>query len=344
MPPRGLKIKEVWFHIIGWLVFFLLPIGFALPKIEGTLTLVFISRLLLGMIVFYANYLVLIPQLLLKKKIFLYIFVSISFLILVNVIHFQYTFIPRFQVVPEFINRSERGIMFKSVRYFVPGMVMFAFFLLGGTVGLVKNFYQRDKIFKEREIEKTLTELQFLKNQLNPHFLFNSLNSIYSLVRNKSQQAPEAVITLSELMRYMLYEANEKKLPLSKEIDYIKNYITLQRLRLLNSECVTLLIKGDYEGKKIYPLLLISYIENAFKYGTDFKGNTDIAIVIEIIDEKLSFKVNNIIGTYSKDEKSSGIGLDNIKNRLELLYPDLHTLTINKEDGRYFVNLELILA
>ncbi|GAA4276374.1 hypothetical protein GCM10022259_10980 [Aquimarina mytili] len=206
------------------------------------------------------------------------------------------------------------------------------------------DFYKRDKLSKETDAQRTKTELQFLKAQLNPHFLFNSLNSVYSLVRTKSNNASEAVLTLSELMRYMLYEANQEIVPLIKETEYIKNYVALQRLRLSNSEDVRLSIKGEYEKKKIYPLLLISFIENAFKYGTDFKGVTDIEIKIRVNQNKLTFNVNNIIGVYRKNIDSSGVGLTNIKNRLELLYPDLHTLEIKEENDRYIVDLTLILA
>ncbi|GAA4274510.1 hypothetical protein GCM10022258_38060 [Aquimarina gracilis] len=231
----------------------------------------------------------------------------------------------------------------KDMRYAMRGVFLFAFFLLGGIFCLMVDFYKRDKLSKETEAQRTETELQFLKAQLNPHFLFNSLNSVYSLVRNKSNDAPEAVLTLSELMRYMLYEANQEIVPLIKEIEYIKNYVSLQRLRLSNSEDVKLSIKGEYEKKKIYPLLLISFIENAFKYGTDFKGVTDINIRIEVIENTLKFNVSNIIGVYRKNKSNSGVGLTNIKNRLELLYPDLHTLGIKEDNGRYMVDLILIL-
>ncbi len=274
-----------------------------------------------------------------------YIILSILLLLLINLI---LTNAPQMRGLGDFnrmVSFRERiPPPVRQARYFIPIVITFAFFLLGGTIALVKDLYRRDKLAKQREIQKTETELRLLKNQLNPHFLFNSLNSIYSLVRNKSAEAPEAVITLSELMRYMLYEAKEEKVSLSKEVNYIKNYIALQRLRLSNSEHVTLVIKGNYEKRKIYPLLLISFIENAFKYGTDFKGVTDIAISIEIVGDKLMFRVNNFLGNYKKDEKSSGIGLTNIKSRLELLYPHSHSLNISKDNKRYFVDLELILS
>ncbi len=344
MAQNSVKIKEYWLHIIAWVCFISFPVAFAISEF-GAVDLKLFYRLGINAVVFYANYLILVPFLLLKKRMIPYVLSSIGLLVVVNIAvrHSMPQLPPGMEQFKEMVEAVEQQSAVKQLKYFIPVVITFAFFLLGGTIALVKDFYQRDKLVQLKEIQKTETELQFLKNQLNPHFLFNSLNSIYSLVRNKSNEAPEAVITLSELMRYMLYEAREEKVPLSKEIKYIQNYISLQRLRLLNSELVTLVIKGNYEDKQIHPLLLISFIENAFKYGTDFKGVTDIAIVIEVVGNTLIFRVNNFLGNFKKDEKSSGIGLRNIKNRLELLYPNKHSLSMKKDEKRYFVDLELNL-
>ncbi|MEM9678724.1 MAG: histidine kinase [Bacteroidota bacterium] len=166
---------------------------------------------------------------------------------------------------------------------------------------------------------------------------------MYSLVRSKSDEAPEAVITLSELMRYMLYEVGEGKVLLEKEINYIKHYIALQRLRLKNAEDVKLNIHGDTKNLKIHPLLLLTFIENAFKYGTDYQGNTHIGIQIDIVDDMLHFKSKNIIGLYKKDTENSGVGLKNIKNQLNYLYNGSHSLDIDTEDSYYKVDLKLKL-
>ena len=155
------------------------------------------------------------------------------------------------------------------------------------------------------------------------------------MVRNKSNDAPDAVISLSELMRYMLYETKEDLVPLSKEIDYIKNYVELQLFRLSDPENVKLQVKGDYSDKKIPPLLLIPFVENAFKYGTDFKGKTEVSIKMEVLGNSLFFEANNKI--------NSGIGLENIKTRLALLFPDTHVLNINKTRENFLVQLELNL-
>ncbi|WP_299109821.1 sensor histidine kinase [uncultured Winogradskyella sp.] len=230
-----------------------------------------------------------------------------------------------------------------GIRHAIPIVFSLSIFLLGGIFSLVVDFYKRDRESKELENEQKEIKLQFLRNQLNPHFLFNSLNSIYSLVRSKSDNAPEAVITLSELMRYMLYEAGDEQVPLEKEMNYIQNYIALQRLRLKNTEAVKLNIKGETRHLKIYPLLLISFIENAFKYGTDYKGNTHIDIKIIVENDKLIFNVENIVGLYKRDDKNSGVGLENIKNQLNHLYSNNHELTIEQDKTHYRVYLTINL-
>ncbi|MEO9570225.1 MAG: histidine kinase, partial [Polaribacter sp.] len=178
--------------------------------------------------------------------------------------------------------------------------------------------------------------------QLNPHFLFNTLNSIYALANKKSDNTTEAIVTLSELMRYSIYEAKENTVSLEKEIEHLKNYISLQLLRLKDSSGVRLNIHGLLNFK-IEPLLLISFIENAFKYGTDFKGKTDIRIKITIKNDRLNLYVYNTSSYKKTKNENSGIGLKNIKNRLSLLYPNTHSLEIIDDKKSYTVNLILKL-
>ena len=342
MSRKGIRIHEFWIHLITWICFLSLPVSLMLSQWSSFQWHV-LSKFALNIGIFYANYLVFAPHFLLKKKILQYVLISIGFVSLSTMLMVTISPMMDMDRMQAILQERENLPAFKGVKYAVPFMILMAFYLLGGTVALMKDFFVRDKLLKEKEVKKTETELGFLKNQLNPHFLFNSLNSIYSLVRNKSDEAPQAVITLSQLMRYMLYDAKQEKVLLKHEIEYIENYISLQRLRLSNSENVTVSIKGEYENKKIYPLLLISFIENAFKYGTNFKGITDVAVTIEVLQDKLLFRVNNFLGNYKKNDSSSGIGLDNIKNRLELLYPNSHHLSITSNEKRYFVDLELTI-
>jgi two-component system, LytTR family, sensor kinase len=142
----------------------------------------------------------------------------------------------------------------------------------------------------------------------------------------------------------MLYETNNEFVSLKSELNYIQNYLKLQRIRIANNENVTLNIHGQILNQKICPLLLISFIENAFKYGTDFKGNTEVKIEININENELQFICINLIGNRKTDKDSSGIGLQNTKERLELLYPEKHMLLIDERNNRFTVNLTLKLS
>lgn len=209
---------------------------------------------------------------------------------------------------------------------------------LSTSIRLAIEWYKTEKKRVLVESQKKSSELSFLKAQLNPHFLFNSLNSVYSLANKKSDDTAVAIVTLSELMRYMIYEANDELVLLEKEIEHIKNYISLQLLRLKDSSGVEVNIHGDL-NYKIEPLLLISFIENAFKYGTDFTGKTTIKIKITIKDNELTLNVFNSVSYRKKSSENSGIGLENIKNRLDLLYPGAHTLTITSDKKTHEVDL-----
>ncbi|MDO6738149.1 sensor histidine kinase [Wenyingzhuangia sp. 2_MG-2023] len=216
------------------------------------------------------------------------------------------------------------------------------FFALSTSIRLAAEWYKKEKERNLIEAQKVNSELSFLKAQLNPHFLFNTLNSIYSLANKKSESVTEAIVTLSELMRYMIYEANENIVPLKKEIEHIQNYISLQLLRIKDSSGVKVNIHGDL-NYKIEPLLLISFIENAFKYGTDFKGKTTIIIKITIQNNELHLYIYNKSSLQDTKKENSGIGLQNIYNRLNLLYPNAHKLDILDGDKSYEVNLRIQL-
>ncbi|REG87418.1 sensor histidine kinase [Winogradskyella sediminis] len=342
MLTGKVSYKELIVHIVVWLCISIFPLLNAYNDL-GTIPSELIIKQLMRPVLFYANYLIFVPYILLKRKLLLYIVVSILFLALFNYIgtEFLSNLAPGFNDRVRPLNDRPGGAF--RFRHALPMVFSLTIYLLGAIFSLVVHFYKRDRLSKELENEQKEIKLQFLRNQLNPHFLFNSLNSIYALVRSKSDDAPEAVITLSELMRYMLYEAGNEQVTLEKEINYIKNYIALQRLRLRNTEAVKLNIKGETRNLKIYSLLLISFIENAFKYGTDYKGNTHIDIKIVVDNNKLTLNVENIIGLYKRDDKNSGVGLENIKNQLNYLYKNKHELTIEEDSSYYRVFLTLNL-
>jgi len=300
-------------------------------------------RMSFNIVIFYVNYSLLVPKLLLNRKLLLYLVVSFTF-IMFGIYIFQ-NILPSGGLIPEHITggrvignlpRPPRG---RGSFHLITIILLFT---VSASVKLVAEWYKNEKLKSLIKSEKINSELSFLKAQLNPHFLFNSLNSIYSLANKKADNTTDAIVTLSELMRYMIYEADKEFVKLENEIDYIKNYISLQTLRLKDSSGVRFNVHGNLDHD-IEPLLLISFIENAFKYGTDYTGKTSINIKIFVEDNDFSLKISNYISLKEKNNPNSGIGIQNIRQRLKLLYPNTHTLKIIEIDNLFTVELFLKL-
>jgi sensor histidine kinase YesM len=199
---------------------------------------------------------------------------------------------------------------------------------------------------QEIEKEKTVAELKALKSQINPHFLFNSLNSIYSLARKNSSQVPEKVIQLSDLMRHIIYDSDVEFILLPKEIEMIRNYIVLQNLRTPENEKIELEVIGEIEGKKVAPLIFLPFLENSFKHGLKSGAeNPYVKIKIEVLPNDLIFEIENSKGktTEMTDSKYKGIGIENVKKRLGLIYPNQHSLNISETENSFKVVLQIKL-
>jgi LytS/YehU family sensor histidine kinase len=199
--------------------------------------------------------------------------------------------------------------------------------------------------------EKSQAELNFLRNQFHPHFIFNALNSLYSKILSKSEQSADIVLKISSLLRFSIYDINARAVALEKEISYLKDYIALQRIRFDKRLDLSFTIEGSPENKIIEPFIIIPFIENSFKYCMgEHSAMGWITISISIADDWITLKVEN-----SKDDSidytrssppgsSNGVGLDNVKRRLQLLYPDDHTLKITNTEDSYFVFLKFKLG
>ena len=199
---------------------------------------------------------------------------------------------------------------------------------------------------QEIEKEKTISELKALKSQVNPHFLFNSLNSIYSLARKNSQNVPQKIVQLSDLMRHIIYESDVDFIPLEKEVEMVKNYIELQNLRTVEKDKINLEIIGEIAGRKIAPLIFLPFVENSFKHG--LKGSTKnifVDIKIEVSGSILNFEIDNSKGKTAAtiNSKYKGIGIKNVRKRLELIYPNLHSLKISNNENTFKVLLQVQL-
>lgn len=216
---------------------------------------------------------------------------------------------------------------------------------LAAAIKLLKQWYITQQSKNELEVQNKASELALLRSQISPHFLFNTLNNIHTLITKEAGKASDAVVKLSEIMRYMLYESNVDRVPLTKEIDYLGSYIDLQRLRIKDPGVFTYSVIGDPNGKMIAPMLFIPFVENACKHGEKKSRDKGINISIVIEEQKVSLHVMN----YITDEMSTvkddtgGIGLRNVTRRLELLYPGTHDLTIRSDAGKFIVELILYI-
>lgn len=234
-----------------------------------------------------------------------------------------------------------KGIWIMTLNNAVSSFVLLL--LIGGFIRLAYSFIRNQNEKKLLENANLNAEVNFLRSQINPHFLFNTLNSIYSQAHARSANTEFSILRLSELLRYVLYDSGDDKVELSKDIQYINNYIDLQRLRLSKKVSIIYSVTGQIEGKLIAPLLLISFIENAFKHGISYTQPSTIEISIVIFEKTLTLSVVNPL-TETNSFAPGGLGLKNVRRRLELLYADHHELDIQRNDSLHIVNLKLELA
>lgn len=241
-----------------------------------------------------------------------------------------------------FKEKIKTGIDFLSY-YWDSIPIAFAFIILSSLVGILQNLILNT--IKKEQLEKQAinTELVYLKSQINPHFLFNTLNNIHTLVYTQAPAAPEAVMRLSSLMRYMIYESNASIVPLSIEIDYLRDYISLQQLRYELSPVVDFQVEGDKDSCYIAPLLFIHILENSYKHSPSVLEPGSIEVRAIVKENFLILTFQNPIGNNRTNllEEPGGIGLQNVQKRLQLLYPDQHKLEIHQTDRIFQVKLRI---
>lgn len=238
------------------------------------------------------------------------------------------------------------GLHFRIWSYALFELPFYIILMLGSTAfRVVADRIKEQQRIKEKETENLKTELSFLRSQVSPHFMFNVLNNMVALARKKSDLLEPSLIKLSSLLRYMLYETDEDKVLLEKEVDYLKSFIELQAQRFGKNVDIHTNFEPVTDGFMIEPMLLIPFVENAFKHGTGLVPQAQIDIRLKLEGSQLNFCVRNRYNETTKWEKdkTSGIGLTNVKRRLNLLYPKSHSLQITKEDGWFSVLLKLNL-
>lgn len=364
--------SRVLLHITGWLIFFTIPLLLSPPHemAEGLQdpsnleSMVLRNLLLMGL--FYANLFYFTPVILKRSGVGTFLLVVVPIVLIVSFVNWQIhhalsepfsapgDFGPR---PPDFGPngggpggwpagmRGPRHPMVMASSLFASLLVTLIVTSLSTSIILWNDYVKAKEEEQDRAFQRVASELAVLKLQISPHFLFNTLNNIRWLVRSKSELAEEAVMKLSQLLRYILYQTNQEKISLEKELDNLKDYVALQQMRLTDRQNLAYTVEGSASGKIIVPLLFIPLVENVFKYG-DFNGLFQNRIVIKIDQEHLHVLTENQIlksATEKKSEEESGIGLANIKKRLMLHYPDKHILHHSEKDGIFKLELELIL-
>lgn len=290
---------------------------------------------------FYINYLILIPNVIKRRqKSWLYVFLLLILIAVTVLLKFAIAYL-----YPEIIlTHGPKGGMRTSNNVYLLQTTFFSgfFIVISSLLKFSTDWFSNERIQRNLESEKKDMELQFLKSQLNPHFLFNSLNNIYSLAYQKSEKTADAVLKLSEIMRYMIYESNDSWVALNKEVEYVQSFVELQKLRFKDGAAVEIKINGEIDGQKIVPLILISFVENAFKHGVANDPEDPIRINIIANQKILHFSVSNKKSKTNKDAMG-GVGLNNVERRLQLLYPERYKLNIVNSATHYTTELMLDL-
>ena len=279
---------------------------------------------------FYLNSFLLIPRLLNRKKMGAYILIII------------FLFLGVLIVLPQVPSETgQRGFHRESFFLLFPYLFIWA---MSTAYRFFSDQVKTEQLLKERENENLKTELSFLRSQVSPHFLFNVLNNMVAMARLKSDLLEPSLIRLSGLMRYMLYESDEAKVPLSREVEYVLSYIELQKIRYAKS--LTIRTEMDPGGNElIEPMLLIPFIENAFKHGTGIIQDPVIEISLKYTDGLLDFRVRNkfVSGNEEIKDRVAGIVLANVIRRLNLLYDQKHMISIDQANGWFTVSLQIKL-
>jgi two-component system LytT family sensor kinase len=350
-PILQKRVVQVIIHIAAWLCFLMVPFVFyPRPRdfsffTERYFSAFFILNNILLIAFYYLNTFLFIPKWLDHKKFLVYGLIILSLLIF-------YGCFPRIyhslfgSLMPPLPGARPPG----RPRNFnqpllAPGniAVFLLIFVFSTGIKVINQWLRSEQINKEIANEKLQAELSFLKAQINPHFLFNTLNNIYALASSQSELTAPAVMKLSSIMRYVLTEARNDMVPLEKEIQFTTHYIELQKMRLTDRSTIDFTVKGDPLGRQIAPLLLLPFVENAFKYGISTRERSPIAILLEIKKDSVYFSVKNHkhINTTLKMADNTGIGIHNTRRRLDLLYEDTYQLTIDDAPAEFTVHLNI---
>ncbi|MDR0835614.1 MAG: histidine kinase [Tannerella sp.] len=365
MQTSGEKTIVFLGHLTGWLIFIVTPIFNDPDVLEGFSRHpeFFIMNNLFLIAYFYLNLTVFVPHFLSKKKILLFIGITLGcmfvYFILPDIVHKYFLPEPPYRRGMPFDERGRDFFQNENIRphrthpvdimkklgLYAHITYFLIVFIISTGLKVITQWYDEKRRLTELENSKVEAELSFLKSQIHPHFLFNSLNTIYYLALSKDDKAPEAILSLSNFLRFVTVESDKNLIPLEKELAMLNEYLNLQRLRTSEKFDLQVEMKGDVSALKIMPLTFIPFVENAFKYGISAHIDCFIHLRIEVEQNTLAFIIKNSIIQGQKEMlRSSGIGLKNIRKRLELAYPERHTLDIENAGQIYSVYLKINLT
>lgn len=330
------RYRVLW-HILFWIAVYMdqfLSIFGLTPGFENPM-IVFIG-FLIDVAIVYFNLYVLVPTFLLKEKIILYVvgtILSLTVIIIFN--HYAYP------LTEEMINDP-----YYEEDYWLTDTIVNLLsnaYMMGMAVAikLFKHLYSKDRRIQEIKEEKLRTELGFLRNQVNPHFLFNTMNSFYIQAKKKDDALPDAIMSLSDLLRYQIYETEKEYVSIESEVEYVKNYLDLENNRRDNLD-INVVTNGVTKQVKIAPLLLLPLVENAVKYSQRTDGGSAIINLNVEVNDRIYFTIINTKGKVDRIKSpDSGIGLNNLTKRLGLIYPDDHQYVFKDEANTYTTSLIL---
>lgn len=338
------KFITISIHVIAWVFLLMVPflsthqvIRSFVPASEHISLIPIITLSLIFIIIFYINYYVLIPRFLLQKKHLLYIFALLLSIFTAFVLSHEFLYLSGFNP-----NRLEN---FNPVLEKIDPIIKANAFLMLIISILSSIALTMSNHLRQTEKEKLSAQISSLKSQINPHFLFNTLNNIYATAIDQSPQTAEMVERLSEMMRYTMRETQNDFVPLEEEINHIENFIELQKMRLESKIKFEYTIEGNFSELQIAPMLLIPFIENAFKHGVNSEQDSNIRIKIDTRESELHFLVtNHKVNVQSEAIERNGLGIENTRHRLNLIYPSRHLLTIKENEKDFLVSLHINLS
>lgn len=346
MPIFLQRHQKVLIHIAFWVMYssyFFYNLSYGRPGEPDWNEIIpnFLFHVSALLVISYVNYFFFLPRLIREGKITRYLVTYVPVFLVLG-----YMFLLGKQYFLDGFTYEDTWMY--SLR-FALNVYVGAFFVTGfiGLIKFVEDYFVLEARSRELETRQLTSELRFLKAQVNPHFLFNTLNNLYYLAVNKSDQTPDVIAKLSGMMRYMIHDSNAEKVPLDKEVEYIENYLDLEKMRLNEEVPITFEVNGEITGTHITPLILIAFLENAFKHGIGNNGGKSwITVSIEVSGNTLHYRVANSVVSHSEKtvREASGLGLANVRRRLDLSYPDKFILNVTEDDERYRVHLKIDLS